>query len=138
MRAQYNFWPGARGLDAWDVRRLIRLSSSLPVRMIPLADLAEIDDAYWYNFGEKPTVRSVAEHAKLISEVDPSYAIILATSGRVMDGMHRVARALLHDELEIVAVQFDVDPTPDFRDCRPEDLPYDDEYSISEDPGPPP
>ncbi len=138
MRAQYNFWPGARGLDAWDVRRLIRLSSSLPVRMIPLADLAEIDDAYWYNFGEKPTVRSVAEHAKLISEVDPSYPIILATSGRVMDGMHRVARALLHDELEIVAVQFDVDPTPDFRDCRPEDLPYDDEYSISEDPGPPP
>ncbi len=127
MRAQYNFWPGARGLDAWDVRRLIRLSSSLPVRMIPLADLAEIDDAYWYNFGEKPTVRSVAEHAKLISEVDPSCPIILATSGRVMDGMHRVARALLHDELEIAVVQFDVDPTPDFRDCRPEDLPYDDD-----------
>ena len=127
MRAQYNFWPGESGLDAWDVRRLIHLSSSLPIRMVPVADLAEIDDAYWYNFGETPTVRSVAEHAKLINEVDPTYPIILAASGRVMDGMHRIARALLHDELEIAAVQFEIDPTPDFRDCRPEDLPYDDD-----------
>jgi len=41
-----------------------------------------------------------------------------------MDGMHRVARALLHGEATIRAVQFDVDPEPDYRNCRPEELPY--------------
>lgn len=27
MRKQYHFWPGEKGLDAWDVDRLIALSS---------------------------------------------------------------------------------------------------------------
>jgi hypothetical protein len=44
--------------------------------------------------------------------------------GRVMDGMHRIARALLEGEPTIRAVRFDVHPEPDLRDCLPGDLPY--------------
>ncbi len=28
VRKQYHFWPGAEGLDAWDVDRLVELSRS--------------------------------------------------------------------------------------------------------------
>lgn len=42
-----------------------------------------------------------------------------------MDGMHRVARALLEGRSTITAVRFREDPEPDHRDCWPDDLPYD-------------
>ena len=125
MRKQYHFWPGEDGLDAWDVDRLIRLSAGLRVTEVPLDSIGEIDTDYWFFDGShRPTVRSIVEHCRLIEDVDPSYPIILGTDGRVMDGMHRVARALLAGRSRIRAVRFTVQPEPDHRGCRPEDLPY--------------
>jgi hypothetical protein len=69
-------------------------------------------------------LRQIAEHFRLVRDVDPSHPIILAADGRVMDGMHRVVRALLEGRTAIAAVQFDVQPEPDFRNCLPGDLPY--------------
>jgi hypothetical protein len=45
----------------------------------------------------------------------------------VMDGLHRVARAMLEGRTTIPAVQFVTHPAPDYLNCRPGDLPYDDE-----------
>lgn len=125
MRKQYNFWPGALGLDAWDVDRLIELSADLPVKDVVVDEIADVDTDYWFAYGPiVPTVRRVIEHMGLVGAVDPSFPIILAWDGRVMDGMHRVARAVLAGERTIRAVQFDVDPEPDYRNCLPDDLPY--------------
>jgi hypothetical protein len=44
-----------------------------------------------------------------------------------MDGMHRIARALLEGRTTIPAVRFSTDPEPDYRNCRPADLPYPDD-----------
>ena len=121
MRKQYNFWPGSVGLDAWDVDRLIELSRDLPVKQVAVSSIWELDTAYR---SQAHTVRQVAEHFRLVRDVDPSYPIILAVDGRVMDGMHRVVRALLDGRTTIAAVQFEVQPEPDLRDCVPEDLPY--------------
>ena len=41
-----------------------------------------------------------------------------------MDGMHRVAKALRAGHTEIEAVQFTVDPPPDYLNVQPTDLPY--------------
>ena len=124
MRKQYHFWPSDNGLDAWDVDRLIRLSAELPVIEVPLAAIAEVDTVYWFDGkSERPTVRKVIEHARLISEVDTTYPVILGPDGRVMDGMHRIARLLLNGQATVRARQFDVLPEPDRRDCAPEDLP---------------
>ena len=126
MRKQYHFWPAAKGFDAWDVDRLIALSRDLPIERVPLETIGEIDTVYWFDDREeRPTVRKVVEHARLIDEVDPSYPIVLGPDGRVMDGMHRIARALLEGREEIVAVRFPELPEPDYRACWPEDLPYD-------------
>jgi hypothetical protein len=124
MRKQYNFWPGPEGLDAWDVDRLIALSVDLPVVKIPLTDLTELDSDYWFKDGQSPTVRSVVAHAKLMLTVDLSFPVILAADGRLMDGMHRIAKALMLGSTTVDAVQFSVTPEPDYRGVRPEDLPY--------------
>jgi hypothetical protein len=125
VRKQYHFWPGERGLDAWDVDRLIELSSALPVRDVKLDSIDEIDSVYWFDDRiDRPTVRRVVDHVRLIEDVDLSHPIILGVDGRVMDGMHRIAKALLEGRSTISAVRFETHPDPDYRNCRPEDLPY--------------
>lgn len=125
MRKQYHFWPGREGLDAWDVDRLIEVAAGLPVRPVPVRGIRELDEVYWFDERQRPTVRAVVEHLRLVQLVDLSYPIILGPDGRVMDGMHRVARALL-DGLDVVdAVRLEILPPPDHTNCRPQDLPYD-------------
>ncbi len=127
IRAQYYFRQSAQGLSAWDVRRLVRLSRDLPVEQVQLTDIAELDETHWYKHeGDSPTCRSLLQHMQMIDEVDLDYPIILDENGRVMDGMHRVCRALREDIDRIPAVRFTVTPEPDFVDCNPSDLPYDD------------
>ncbi|MCU1462952.1 MAG: hypothetical protein JWO37_3027 [Acidimicrobiales bacterium] len=124
MRKQYHFWPGPRGLDAWDVDRLVALSAGLPVQHVKVDDISEIDSVYWFRESQPPTVRAVVEHIRLTQEVDPSFPIILGPDGRVMDGMHRVARALLDGQATVAAVRLRAIPDPDFQNCVPDDLPY--------------
>jgi hypothetical protein len=125
VRKQYHFWPGPDGLDAWDVEHLISSTADLPIISVALADIPEIDSVYWYDTTSEPTVRSVVEHLRLIQEVDPSLPVILGPDHRVMDGMHRIARALLEGRSSVAAVRMTRVPPPDHRGCRPEDLPYD-------------
>lgn len=125
MRKQYHFWPTERGFDAWDVDRLIELSRGLPIEQVRITSIREVDTEYWFDgSAEVPTVRKVAEHAKLIAEVDTSHPIILGYDGRVMDGMHRIARAILDGGGEIDAVRFPSPVQPDHRNCLPDELPY--------------
>jgi hypothetical protein len=124
MRKQYYFRPSPNGLLAWDVDRLVRLSRDLPVRAVSLNEIREFDEAV---FGEEepPTWRSFAAHVRLVHETDLRYPIIRAADGAVMDGMHRVTKAAVEGRDTIDAVQFVVDPAPDYVDCRPDELPYD-------------
>lgn len=132
MRKQYHFRPGADGLVAWDVDRLIRLSEGFARVEIPLNTIRELDEPFWFAGGsEAATPRAIAEHARLINEADVSFPIILSAEGRVMDGMHRVARAIMLQRSTILAVQFAVTPEPDFAGVTPEELPYGDSEEVS-------
>jgi len=53
------------------------------------------------------------------------YPIILSKEGRVMDGMHRIIKALLLGHKTIKAVQFKEDLQPDHVDVQEDELPYD-------------
>jgi hypothetical protein len=124
LRKQYHFWPGRNGLDAWDVDRLIELVDGLPAQDVAVASIGEIDTVYWFDEHQPPTVRKVVEHSQLMAAADLSYPIILGPDGRVMDGMHRVARATLEGRRTIRAVRLPELPAPDFTDCTPDELPY--------------
>jgi RimJ/RimL family protein N-acetyltransferase len=124
VRRQYHFWPGVDGLDAWDVDRLITLAAGLPVEDVSLASIGEIDTPYWFSPEPDPTVRRVVEHMRLVADVETHWPIILGPDGRVMDGMHRIARALLDGRASVPGVRLPTLPAPDFRNCRPDELPY--------------
>jgi hypothetical protein len=123
VRKQYYFRPSDCGLLAWDVDRLVRLSTSLPPKRVPLIAIREMDEPV-FGDEEQPTWRAMLEHVRLMDEADLSFPIILSSSGAVMDGMHRVAKAVRQGGEDISAVQFDHDPEPDYVGCRPNDLPY--------------
>ncbi len=111
----------------WDVHRLVELARGLPVEDLPLTEIAELDEPFWFaaGAGEEPTCRAIAGHAALIAETDLRYPILLSADGRVMDGMHRVCKALLSGAATIRAVRFPIDPEPDYRDLPADALPYD-------------
>lgn len=127
MRKQYHLRTSERGLLAWDVQGLVELTTGLPRKQVPLSEIRELDETYWFGDEQaKPTCRAIAEHARLIEETDLSFPIILSADSRVMDGMHRVAKAYLNGHTAIDAVQFEVDPQPDFVGVDADSLPYKD------------
>jgi hypothetical protein len=128
MRKQYHFRPSPRGLKAWDIDRLVRLAMALPRFEVSLDAIRELDEPYWFSGGaQDATCRAVLDHARMIAEADLNFPIILSSDGGVMDGMHRVAKAVLAGLKSIAAVQFEKDPEPDFVDVDPEELPYEEE-----------
>ena len=127
MRTQYHFRRSARGLCAWNVHRLIEQSSGLVRERVPLTAIRELDEPYWANERTQPlTCREIVGHARLMLECDLAHPVILSSDGRVMDGMHRICKALLEGRSDIEAVRFIHDPEPDYVGVDPDDLPYPD------------
>jgi hypothetical protein len=90
---------------------------------VPLSSINDIDSVYWIGEdGSAPRVRTRVKHTQLVKSADLAYPIIIGADGRVMDGMHRVAIALLEDRETVLAVKFDVQPESDHRNIRPSDL----------------
>ena len=124
MRKQYHLQPSNNGFYAWDVDNLIEKSKKLPLIKIQLSTISELNQNYWYNNTNQPTCISIIEHIKLINNIDFEYPIILSAENFVMDGMHRVCKAVLNNLTTINAVKFPTTPIPDYEDVYPEDLPY--------------
>lgn len=124
IRQQYHFRESTAGLLAWDVLKLVKLSTDFQVVQVSLSDIQELKEAYWFGLGEAPTCESIAQHSKLIFEADLSYPIILCPEGRIMDGMHRVCKAYIHGHDTVLAVKFGELPEPDYIGKQPNELPY--------------
>lgn len=120
MRKQYHFRKVENDTYIWDVDHLVELTQ------VPLSDIKELDEAYWYP-DTHPTTQDIIAHMQLILEADLAYPIILCAQGRLMDGMHRVAKAKILGKASISAVQFDTNPQPDFINIHEDDLIYDEE-----------
>ncbi len=93
-----------------------------------ISDIAEIDELWWYRGdNDIPTPRSIADHMRLVEQTDLQWPIILCAEGRLMDGMHRVVKALKEGREKILAVRFQPTPEPDFVNVNVDTLPYPDE-----------
>jgi hypothetical protein len=99
------------GKNTWAVGRLISLSKDFPVMEIPL------DHLNIYNTYDKITLREFVMHMQAALNSDLNYPIILDEDGEILDGRHRVIKALFKGFRTIKAVRFDENPTP----CRHED-----------------
>lgn len=128
MRKQYHFRQSSQGLMAWDVDHLLVLAADLKAQEIPLESICELDEPYWYETGGLiPTCRSIADHMCLVQAADLAYPIILCPAGRIMDGMHRVVKALAAGSTTISAVRFAKMPAANYVGIAPDDLPYGDD-----------
>jgi hypothetical protein len=125
MRKQYNLRPSKDGLKAWDVHRLMELSKNFLIKRVLLSEISEVNETYWFQDpSQLPTCAAILEHIKLMEEASLDYPIILCANGRLMDGMHRVMKALQQGHTDIKVVQFEVTPEPDFIGIPADELPY--------------
>jgi len=96
------------GRNEYSVARLVALSAKLPVMDVPL------DHMSVYTRYENLTLRDLVMHMKTALDADLAYPIILDEDGDILDGRHRVMKAILQGEKTIKAVRFDENPSP----CR--------------------
>ena len=61
---------------------------------------------------EKLTLREMVTHMKAVNAADLSVPIILDEDGEIMDGRHRLMKAMLTGAETIMAVRFDENPSP--------------------------
>lgn len=128
MRKQYHLRLIGSDTQVWDVHKLVRAARDLPPLNVPVDDIAELDENWWYQEpGALPTPRSMAHHMELAQKTDLAYPVILCAQGRLMDGMHRVVKAVMENRAHVLAVRFPVTPEPDFVNVSLDDLPYPDE-----------
>lgn len=95
------------GNHEWNVARLFTLTKDFKVMTVPLDHLC-ID----YKYTEL-RLREMVEHMKSVNDADLSYPIILDEDGALMDGRHRIMKALLAGDKTIRVVRFDKNPIPD-------------------------
>jgi hypothetical protein len=103
----------ALGERAWHIETVWQAARDLPVEDVPVDTIREIDEDCWFD-GRPATVRAVVDHARRIEEADLELPIILAVDGQVLDGMHRVAKAVLRGRGTVPARRLAVDPEPDW------------------------
>lgn len=95
------------GRCSWSVPRLFELSRDLPVMEVPL------DHLNLYYVYEKLTLREMVMHMRAVLDADLDKPIILDEDGELMDGRHRLMKAMLTGAQTIKVVRFDENPTPD-------------------------
>jgi hypothetical protein len=95
------------GRHSWSVPRLFELARELPVMEVPLDHLS-----LYYTY-EKLTLREMVMHMKAVQNADLEKPIILDEDGELMDGRHRLMKAMLDGASTIKAVRFDENPSPD-------------------------
>ena len=94
------------GRHSWSVPRLFELSRNLPVMEVPLNHLS-----LYYTY-EKLTLRDMVMHMNAVNNEDLDKPVILDEDGDLMDGRHRLMKAMLLGKETIKAVRFDENPSP--------------------------
>lgn len=94
------------GWHKWAVSRLVALSKDFPIMEIPLNHLNV------YSKYEKLTLREMVGHVKAVLDADLSLPIILDEDNEIMDGRHRIMKAILEGRETIKAVRFEENPRP--------------------------
>ena len=92
----------------WSILRLIENAKDLPVQKMPMSGLNIV------NLHPIPeNMIDFVRHILTVKKANLKYPIILDDEGYIMDGRHRVAKALLMGKKTIKFVRFNQTPDPD-------------------------
>lgn len=112
----HTFSQSRNGLhEKWSVPRLWEAATGLSVRLVAIADIPHILTESWVAHWADPDHPEVRLEASRTQEADLAYPVILHPKGHLMDGFHRVCKALQLGFTHVQAVQFTKDtlPAPD-------------------------
>jgi len=90
----------------WSVARLIQLTKDYKPFKMPIIGL------YVHYTYDNLTLKDMVSHMIAVNDADLSYPIILDECGILMDGRHRVMKALMLGKKHIKAVRFGNNPSP--------------------------
>jgi hypothetical protein len=99
------------GTQRFLITNLHAKAKDLPVKIMPLECL----NVYNLKIGNSE-LKNFAMHMKAVMDADLKYPIILDDEGFVMDGRHRIAKALFEGKTYIKFVRFEETPEPDYYD----------------------
>lgn len=99
----------------WLVNGLIEKSVKLPVFEADVGELLiKIGSGSWFGKEEKVTIQLILNHIDRALKAELTFPIILSADGKVMDGSHRIVLAFIKGIKYLKAVQFEIDPIPDY------------------------
>jgi len=90
----------------WAINTLIAESENLKPFKIKVSTI----DKSGYPWSKDITLHNLCYHMSRINACSLEFPIILSETGAIMDGYHRICKAVLLKEEFITAVQFDHDP----------------------------
>jgi hypothetical protein len=103
----------AGAYHVWQTPRLWELASNLEVEEIDITSLDRNDQVIWFTPDRQPTLSSMAAHYRRCQSADMGYPIILDPEGNVVDGLHRIVRAMAEGSSSIRCVRIREMPAPD-------------------------
>jgi len=98
--------------NVWIVNHLIWEARDLPIIDYSIKDIIIDDKLFW----KLDTTRDFLVHYEKVSQANLDYPIIINAEGGIMDGRHRLVKAILEGRESIKAVKFVVTPKPDYVD----------------------
>lgn len=98
------------GKKVWFVANLIDRSKDLVPFDLPLAAIYSGPEVW----SPVSSAYELAKQMRRVLDVDTSHSVILDQEGFIMDGWHRVARALVDGKSTIKAVRFEETPPHDY------------------------
>ncbi len=124
MRQQYHFRKVENDTHIWNVNKLMKKLKNIPVEVLPVHTFRDqLNTDYWAQ-GKSMTCDEVIAHTQLILEADLSFPILLCPEYKVIDGMHRICKAVLEKRKIIEAIVLKTLPPPDHVNIDPNDLSY--------------
>lgn len=95
------------GTNRWEASDLVKFAQGLPTYKLKLKYL----DLSILPFTVSD-ILSFADHVKRVHDTDLRYPVIVGPKGNIMDGWHRVAKAVLGGKKYVLAVRLKELPPP--------------------------
>ena len=96
----------------WYTEGLWKKAEQLVPFEVEVAGVEELDENCWFG-SRAPTIREVLATLNGFKRLTSPIRLFLTTTGSLMDGRHRLCKAILEGHSKIKAVQFSSTPTPD-------------------------
>lgn len=96
----------------WSVARLIKLAEDFPVYEVPVFTFP----TYFWPWEDDLNLDTFISHVNRVQSADLDIPLLISPSGGIIDGMHRLCKAVLEKKETIKVKYFKELPRPDCTD----------------------